>query len=292
MLNRNGIKGLQKEDLMKSGMKGKDAKALIKAADELSGSPNGTIDDISELRHALTTYTSSHPLNIQLVKDGKPINVSMHWDGKSVRISKAPKFRELDPSEQLHINTDPNSHYRIKKTRQQGELELWGLIDRGAKVEESWAYVRGTLKDGTQVEYWYEIGTDESNETVTSSLNFKDISSDFASVKEISLYHIHPKDQSKNPRKSESPSYKDYYQAIAFAFYLKDHNVKYDNRIITPKGKYTFTIDLSKKSPETRVLTATGFAEDRTSFLRNRIPLQDFCQKISNDFIKLDYSSR
>lgn len=104
------------------------------------------------------------------------------------------KFTDLDRSVSLHVNRSNDAHYRIQKSRTDGESELRSLA-ASSRLEEAWAYARIKTPDGEIIEFWYEIGVNERPEStgldIRSGALFDHISAD-GQIVELSLYHIHP----------------------------------------------------------------------------------------------------
>ncbi len=92
-------------------------------------------------------------------------------------ISKG-NLMELASSSKLYVNRFNNPHYSVKKSQEEGERDLVELA-KTSEYEEAWLFDKKTST-------WFETGTDESKDKVTTDFNNINIS------KNLIHYHIHP----------------------------------------------------------------------------------------------------
>lgn len=251
-LEWNGKKGLQLEELEVAARDEKVAKTFLNVCDQ---NKNGAIDTVAEFTRGIQTggYSATSPLNLRIVDDRQvtlrgsgsfsmkrfapgSAGYTIFWEGSRVGVQKGYAYRELDPTDKLHVNMDAQRHYRIAKTRDMGERELQELV-KTATSEESWIYVKGSTHDGHPIEYWYENGLRESPGAVSPEHAVLNDVLNQLNVEQISFYHIHPGIVGD---RSEFPSANDFEGAVSDVFALLPrikNQFEYDSRIITPKGK-------------------------------------------------------
>ena len=102
----------------------------------------------------------------------------------TVPLEKRLRFRELSPSEKLHVNT-ASEHYFTRKTREEGEKELVILASE-SETEEAWLFSKSTNT-------WYEMGFAEAEGHVSSEPVVKE----FTGANWVH-YHIHPGKQRRD----------------------------------------------------------------------------------------------
>ena len=149
---------------------------------------------------------------------------------------------DLASTEKLRLNLS-DRHYRIPRTRAQGERDLYDLCwstDR----EESFLFIE--YQDGSAE--WSECGYSETVETVSIDLRvLPALIQPRSPVKWLSFYHHHPVNREQNNDTSQTPSQKDVEGFLKILRYLQSHHQELsrlvDFRIVTSSGIYLFVLD-------------------------------------------------
>ena len=155
--------------------------------------------------------------------------------------------RDIDSSQKLRVNTD-DTHYRIKKSREEGEGNIFELCDT-SKKEELWAFIK--YSNGKS--YWQECGYDEEVDGANADLApiMEEITKRQSEVVEVSIYHHHPVDKLSKHNRRQTPSGRgrditSHFKIMKMvAAYCPKLANKVDFRIVTSTGIYVI-----KSSPE------------------------------------------
>ncbi|MBU4484009.1 hypothetical protein KKA47_01165 [bacterium] len=136
-------------------------------------------------------------------------------------------FTEKPASESLYVNTDPEQHYVIQKSEEDGIQDLRRFAN-SYTVEEAWVFVEGLDQNNNPVSFWYEVGENETFHSVEPRMarNFEKIVKDLEArnIKIISWtdFHIHPEDDNKFH--SEDFFSMDDYASFEFSHAARLHN--------------------------------------------------------------------
>lgn len=148
----------------------------------------------------------------------------------------AAEPKKPDSDTKLRVNTDA-VHYKISKSREDGEKDLIELSETADK-EEAWVFIKDSNGDSV----WHEVGYNEKTDSATTDLNM--IKSLPADTAEISVYHHHPVEKIAFQDTSQTPSGKDamgFLQGMqAVMVYNPELLNKIDFRVVTSSGVYVF----------------------------------------------------
>ncbi len=148
------------------------------------------------------------------------------------------------PAEQdsLYINTNPDEHYFLIRSREAGERDLLRLTKEG-KVEESWIYIE---LEGQEEGIWLENGLDETPVTANMDVaplgHLSQLEDSSGAISKISLYHFHPYDENEpNAYMPQTVSDIDLRGYLTVVYLLNNSFLqeKLDDRIVVSTGRYT-----------------------------------------------------
>ncbi|MBI5413246.1 hypothetical protein HZA42_02760 [Candidatus Peregrinibacteria bacterium] len=156
-------------------------------------------------------------------------------------------FAYKDKKDRLEINTT-DRHYYADLGREEGESQLRQLADAEQKTEEAWVYVEYN-KDGQTYTRWFETGANEQSASESGAVLKANnvfyivprlLALQGAEISQFSLYHIHPR---VNGSFARTPSPFDYGESVLIPYKKYGYRGSFDNRVVTPEGKFTITID-------------------------------------------------
>lgn len=198
------------------------------------------------------------------------------WLASSCRLMSVRRddLAQKCTSAPLHINTT-QKHYAVDKPRACGERELIELA-RNSALEEGWLYVRARSHDGELRERWYELGTHEKLDSVSSDHAFIRALATNDAVEHAVAYHIHPRD-CRTPSKSETFSERDYLTHFVQAndLYGQGFRGKFKHAIVVPSGVYRISLNRSALKDEKALLETASDAAYKLLMHRGRAILRD-----------------
>ncbi len=177
--------------------------------------------------------------------DKKPTKVDSSKATVSIdqsKIKASNGVEVLESSEKLKINTKKR-HYKIDKSRNSGENDLFGLC-KTADKEEAWIFVK--RKNGKET--WNENGSNEQRGRASVDIKpMIEIVKGTSKITEISFYHHHPIETKAYNDTSQTPSSIDIINFIDTMEIIEKVNPelldKLDFRIATSTGIYIIKLN-------------------------------------------------
>jgi len=224
--------------LQRAGLTKTDASKIMGKKDRM-----GTINELVQALRE-NGYTEEHPLKVKYLNEfGSSAMVHLWFEASTINYTRPVAVDTLDRRQSLHVNLG-SKHYRIPKTREQGEAELKKLAQSPyVHIEDAFFYISGTYKNGNPFEFWYECGKSETKESADPNYEFFEavlLDPQISSIREASSYHIHPLGiaTQEDALLLAFPSTADYKSSVERAYYLRNRRIEsLDDRIMTPYGK-------------------------------------------------------